>query len=192
MVLLFQINVFDLSQDCEDEALTTSLNAEASIRSVTFLTENKLSVILDHEEAFIWQFEDSEPSKNFVREDFTVAIKRKITPWTYIGGCHFDSETKKTYFLAGSSFESNPCLRVLNLKKFEKLKPLADLKSGKIQNSTVRCSVLAKDGATFVTGNENGFLFVWKNEENVVGEVEKSSQSLKAMKKMKISKKPYE
>ena len=63
----------------------TSLNTEAVVRSLTFLPDNKLAIILDHEEAMLWKTDDCEAYKTFSREDFTVAIKRKVTPWTYIG-----------------------------------------------------------------------------------------------------------
>ena len=33
----------------------------------------------------LWKTDDCEAYKTFSREDFTVAIKRKVTPWTYIG-----------------------------------------------------------------------------------------------------------
>ena len=63
----------------------TSLNTEGVVRSLTFLPDNKLAIILDHEEAMLWKTDDCEAYKTFSREDFTVAIKRKVTPWTYIG-----------------------------------------------------------------------------------------------------------
>ena len=63
----------------------TSLNTEGIVRSLTFLPDNKLAIILDHEEAMLWKTDDCEAYKTFSREDFTVAIKRKVTPWTYIG-----------------------------------------------------------------------------------------------------------
>ena len=94
----------------------------------------------------------------------------------------------KTYFLAGSSYAKNPCLRVLNLSK-AKLKPFGDLNSGpKAINTTVRCSALAQDGATFVTGSEDGLICVWSVSD---GEADEESVKLKASKKAKKAKKPY-
>ena len=49
------------------------------------MSDNKLAIIQDHEEAMLWKTDDSEAYKTFTREDFTSAIKRKVTPWTYIG-----------------------------------------------------------------------------------------------------------
>jgi len=187
-----QVNLFDISQESEDDALVTSLNTEAVIRSVTFLSDNKLAIIQDHEEALLWKTEDSEAYKTFTREDFTSAIKRKVTPWTYIGGCHHDPNSGKTYFLAGSSYESNPCLRVLNLSK-TKLKPMADLSSAKAKNTTIRSSCLAQNGTTFISGSEDGLICLWSNEEQSnENDDNKTSNKLKAMKKLKISKKPYD
>ena len=49
------------------------------------MSDNKLAIIQDHEEAMLWKTDDSEAYKTFTREDFTSAIKGKVTPWTYIG-----------------------------------------------------------------------------------------------------------
>ena len=81
-----QVNIFDVSQENEDDALITTLNAEALVKSATWLKDDKIGIVFDHEEAIVWKIEDSQPYKTFNREDFTVAIKRKITPWTYIAG----------------------------------------------------------------------------------------------------------
>ena len=109
-----------------------------------------------------------------------------------LGGCHHDSNTGKTYILSGSSYESNPCLRVLSLSK-TKLKPFADLNSAKVKNTTIRSSCLTKNGQNFITGSEDGLICIWSNEEQMNGVTEKESSSkLKAMKKLKITKKPYD
>ena len=79
-----QINVFDVSQDNEDDALVTTLNVEAPVKSVTWMKDDKVGVVLDHEELLLWKLEDSESYKTFSREDLTVAIKRKVTAWTYV------------------------------------------------------------------------------------------------------------
>ena len=97
----------------------------------------------------------------------------------------------KTYFLAGSSYTKDPCLRILNLNK-AKLKPFGDLSSGgtKAINTTVRCSALTQDGATFVTGSEDGLICVWSAVSGNVDQDEESAK-LKAGKKAKKAKKPY-
>ncbi len=184
--------MFDISQEDEDDALITSLNTEATVRNVTFLPDNKMAIILDHEEVLMWKTDDSEAYKTFSREDFTVAIKRKITPWTYIGGCHHDFDLGKTFFLAGSSFASNPCLRVLTLNKNgKKLKPWADLSYKK--NINVRCSALVQN--TFITGSEDGLICAWQPQEDGTAENEDEVTQLKEKVKkssLKSKKKPYE
>ena len=121
-------------------------------------------------------------------------VIEKLFCFLYLGGCHHDSNTGKTYFLAGSSYESNPCLRVLNLSK-TKLKPLADLNSTKAKNTTVRSSCLSRNSTNFITGSEDGLICVWSNNEESNGgtaEGNQTSNKLKAMKKLKIGKKPYD
>lgn len=194
------MNVFDISQESEDDALVTSLNTEAPVRSVTCLPDDKLAIILDHEEALLWKTQDSEPFKTISREDFTVAIKRKITPWTYVGGCHYDPILDKTYFLSGSSFSANPCTRVLTLNSKNKLKAFADLPSSKkAKNTLVRCSDIVNasnnDGRTiFVTGSEDGNVCIWSSQEGDDAEkMASDGAQLKAKSKQKkTGKKPYE
>lgn len=163
------------------------MNVEAPVRSTTWIKENRLAIVLDHEEAVLWKPEDSDAYKTFNREDFTVAIRRKVTPFTYIGGCHYDSVAEKTYFIAGSSSPSNPCLRILNLSK-TKMKPVANLASSKkAANTMVRSSTLAKDGSTFITGGEDGLICVWSKGQ---AKAEAVKEDLKA-KKDKGQKNPY-
>ena len=120
---------------------------------------------------------------------YTLDSKISNILFLLLGGCHHDSNSGKTYFLAGSSYESNPCLRVLNLSK-TKLKPMADLSSAKAKNTTIRSSCLAQNGTTFITGSEDGLICLWSNEEQ--SNDTETSNKLKAMKKMKIGKKPYD
>ena len=104
-----------------------------------------------------------------------------------ISGCHFDPKAEKAYFLAGSSFPNNPCLRVLNLSK-TKLKPVTDLSSKKAKNTVIRSSALAEDGVTFITGSENGLLSIWAKED---GSKDQDETSLKAKESKKTNKTPY-
>lgn len=183
------MNLFDISQENEDDALITSLNTEAPVRNVTFLPDNKMAIVLDHEEVLMWKTEDSEAFKTMTREDFTVAIKRKITPWTYVAGCHYDAKAEKTYFLAGSSCSSNPCLRILSLSSKNKLKPFSDLHSKSATNTLIRCTAMASDGTSFITGSEDGLICVWSRQGDESEKME--SLHLKAKKKDKKDKKPY-
>ena len=70
-----QVNLFDISQESEDEALVTSLNTEAPVRSLTYMQDDKVAIVLDHEEAILWKTYEGQPYRTFSREDFTVAIR---------------------------------------------------------------------------------------------------------------------
>ena len=118
--------------------------------------------------------------------------ENKNLPTNNIGGCHHDSNSGKTYFLSGSSYDSNPCLRVLNLSK-TKLKPVADLSSAKAKNTTIRSSCLDQNGSRFITGSEDGLICIWSSsDEEQNKNIEENQNKLKAMKKLKINKKPYD
>ena len=91
--------------------------------------------------------------------------------------------------LSGSSFPTNPCLRLLNLSK-TKLKPVANLTSKKASTSIVRSTCIAHDGVTFVTGSENGLISIWSpGESNDLDEA--NGNSMKSQKKTKSKKTPY-
>ena len=105
-----------------------------------------------------------------------------------ISGCHFDPKAEKAYFLAGSSFPNNPCLRVLNLSK-TKLKPVTDLSSKKAKNTVIRSSALAEDGVTFITGSENGLLCIWAKDDG--SKKDQDETSLKAKDSKTNNKTPY-
>ena len=185
-----QVNIFDISQDKEEDALVTSLNAEAPIRSLTDLQDDKVAVVLDHEESLLWKTYEGQPYRTFSREDFTVAIRRKITPWTYICGVHHDQETNKTFVLSGSSYAANPCLRVLNLSK-TKLKPFADLHSSSkkpTRNMIMRSSAMFQS-QTFITGSEDGLISIWSPGEQEVDKEEVNKE--KAISRSN-DKKPYQ
>ena len=83
--------MFDISQENEDDALITALNVEAPAKSITWLKDDKVGILLDHEEIALWKIEDSQPYKIFDRENLTGAIRRKITSWTYVSGIHFNA-----------------------------------------------------------------------------------------------------
>ena len=148
-------------------------------------------MVLDHEEALLWKTYEGQPYRTFSREDFTVAIRRKVTPWTYICGIHHDPVNNKTFVLSGSSYEANPCLRVLNLSK-TKLKPWADLhdSSSKRKNMLMRSSALFQS-QIFITGSEDGLISIWTPSSGQVVE-ENEPMKEKAKRTNKNDKKPYE
>nr|CAD7263080.1 unnamed protein product [Timema shepardi] len=73
------INIFDLSQGCEDDALLYSLNTEASVETLGWVTndgaEDGLSCITQTEELQMWSIDGAAPNVHFTREDITKHIQ---------------------------------------------------------------------------------------------------------------------
>ena len=73
------------------------------------------------------------------------------------------------------------------------MKPVADLSSAKAKNTTIRSSCLDQNGSRFITGSEDGLICIWSSsDEEQNKNIEENQNKLKAMKKLKINKKPYD
>jgi hypothetical protein len=161
------INVFDVSQSSEDDALITSINTESSIQDVCwykYKDRDAIAATCHDEEIALWPNVDGiEPHKTFTREDLTVSMRRKTTEWCYLIGTHFKTDSQQLMVISGSSCPEKTCLRVSTIKK-NRLKSYADLKFDKkstVGQSIVRSSLLDSFSNAFYTGNENGDLCVW-------------------------------
>lgn len=72
------INVYDLSQSTEDDALLDSLNTESSVEQLLWFKENGkccISCITHVADLQLWQLDDVSPYQHVHREDFAKAIK---------------------------------------------------------------------------------------------------------------------
>lgn len=72
------INLYDLSQPCEEDALIDSLNSESSIDQLKwFRTKNSDAIACTTHtlELQLWKFDDAEPYAHFRREDIANTMK---------------------------------------------------------------------------------------------------------------------
>ena len=161
------VNVFDLAETSEDDALVTSHNTESSVSRLTWIHDRKkgadgfdtLAILSHTEELALWQTEDNEPELNFSREDACVAIRRKLTEVCYYVDVHEAGEDNELLVLAGSSVPSKPALRFAQVKK-NRLKPYADLSGHK--TALTRCSVFDSQTREVFTGGEDGVVCLYR------------------------------
>jgi len=185
------VNIFDLSEPKEEDALVTCHNTEDSVSSLHWFTkkdESRYLAISTHTESLqLWDTDDYQPYQTFDRNDVAHGIRRCVPEHAYIVGMH-DQEDQGFQVLAGSRFATQPCLRLANVKN-KKLKPFADLKDEKIGGGgLVRCSAKIKSG--FITGSEAGVVAVWK--EGTRSKETPTAESLKFKSKSKTARdKPY-
>lgn len=83
------INVFDLSQTSEDDALVETFNTESSIDKLVWYKQHRFDAIacITHvHDLLLWNTEDSDAYARFTREDFTYAMQ---VIWSYKIPCIF-------------------------------------------------------------------------------------------------------
>lgn len=161
------VNVFDVSESCEDDALQTSINTISSVQKLCWFhgkggTEwNSLAVVTHTEEIHLWQTEDVGPYHCFSRDDLCAGVKRSNTDFTYVVDVFETTSHQDTHqlkVLAGSSCPDNPCLRLLDVKK-TKLKPRSNLEVD--SNKMIRCTRYLRERDGLLTGGEDGVVRLW-------------------------------
>ena len=179
------VNVLDLSQPDEDEALVTSHNTEDSVGRVVWYTRKgdtmQLAIHTHTEEIQLWDTDSVAPHTHLDRGKVCHGIRRTVSDHTYIAGVHPMEGEEGLVVLAGSSCPSGSCIRLARIRN-KKVKPLAMLGSG---GGVVRTSLAV--GSSFVTGGEEGIIRVWREGE----EDAEKEQMGKISKKSKFRDKPY-
>ena len=165
------VNVFDVSQNCEDEAVLTSLNTESSVQKLRWSADGDNVACVTHtEDFFIWNTEDVSPFRNLPRDEICRGMRRNVEERTYIVDVLNDKVD--SFLLTASSCPKNPCLRLLRSlprdevkkKKYSKkgkksLSLFADLKPA--SSDAFRCSILTENGKNIFVSGENGRLCLW-------------------------------
>lgn len=189
------VNVFDISQSCEDDALETCHNTESSVQKLMWFHNNdkldSLAILTHTEELALWNIDDLEPFKMFSREDLCIGLKRKLTEVCYFVDVHDIKQEDDSYELVivgGSSAPSMPCLRLLTMKK-NRLKPYGHLNGYK--SALTRSSVLNLEKGLIFTGGEDGLLSSWSISTTLDGDKQNDKAVIKGHKKTKERSKPY-
>lgn len=163
------INVFDISQETEDDALITTLNSESPIKKVMWYSgkgKDSIAGVSEDEELVLWPNVDGIEHKTFTRDDLTVAVRRKTAEWCYLIDAHYKADSQEVVVVAKSDYPKKRCLRLATVKK-NKMKPYADLKlttGNSPPVGVVRCSAFDSLSGSLFTGDEGGYLHVWMKE----------------------------
>lgn len=97
------VNIFDLREQNEDDALQTSLNTESSVAKTRWLRENTLSAITHTETVQLWDKDGAAPDASWSREQIGHAISA-ATDEVYVVDVHRDSNDD-FFLLAGTHGE---------------------------------------------------------------------------------------
>ena len=157
------VNILDLSETDESEALVTSHNTQDSVARVvwysTSKTEDNLAIQTHTESVQLWRTEEVTARQVLGREEVCHGIRRTCPDYTYIVGLHPHHQDGLT-LLAGSRSQTSPCLRLARIRN-RKVKPLSLLEGSR---ALVTCSQVVSQSC-LVTGDEEGGLWVWREQE---------------------------
>jgi len=177
------VNVLNLSNPDEDEALAWSHNTGDSVAGVCWKDSDTV-VVSTHTEAVQMLGVETEVRHVLSREKICSSIKRSVRDHIYTAGVHVSKDSHVSV-LAGSRHVGSPCLRMCSLTDNGLLQPEAEfIKCG----SSVRC-LLSFEEESLITGGEEGVVRVWRK---FFGQEEELSRKLgSSHDSSKVRNKPY-
>lgn len=161
------VNLFDVSQSKEDDALLNSFNVDAAVRKLSwFDQESTFGCITDMETVQMWQVDDVEPTRQFDRQTLGQAIRMKS--WNNAYACDiYAASSDDAVILSGSNVGKGDYLKLAKLADGE-LNPYATFEKNK---QLVRCSCYDARQDKFITAGESGIISVWHVEESSDNEI---------------------
>uniref|UniRef100_A0A034WCZ8 WD repeat-containing protein 89 n=1 Tax=Bactrocera dorsalis TaxID=27457 RepID=A0A034WCZ8_BACDO len=184
------INVFDIKEETEDDALTATINVECSIQKLNWhkniYEQDVISCVTDTNDFHVYFAEEGDVVAKFDRCQITAAAKRKNEDNCIVVGAH--SNGNGDLLLLTGTNNKGEVLRILRLNN--NLLPVADLIGNR---QIVRTSVFDQKSGTLVTGGESGFVTLWTTEgsRKEDGGLTSSSSEFKYKNKKSKKKTPY-
>lgn len=153
------INLFDVKQTNEDDALMDTFNTESSVEQLLWYNnkgKDSIGCITHTVDLQLWSQDDAELYAHFRRCDIAKAMKRKSEAHCYVAGGH-RLLGNELLLLAGSNWNEGEHLKCIftNNKKIESFCTL------KGNRQRVRCSVFNQYHNVLMTGGEQGILNIW-------------------------------
>ncbi|XP_017785085.1 PREDICTED: WD repeat-containing protein 89 [Nicrophorus vespilloides] len=155
------INIYDLSQTTEDEAIENTLNTNSSVEQIRWYphkkTSEKLAVTTHTYDAQLWDVEMTEIYAEFDRENLAENLKRKIPDYIYTAA-NYVNKSGELVLLIGSNNQGGRCLRGLKVDN-NKLKPCYNFQEN---SQRIRSCCYNSTVNNLLTAGEEGVLNVWK------------------------------
>ncbi|KAI5741756.1 hypothetical protein M8J76_016803 [Diaphorina citri] len=183
------VNIFDVNESSEDDALQHCLNTEDSVEKLCWLGTSDLSCTTLTRQIQLWNIEDACPAALFRRKQVAKTAQMKSSASCYLINTH--QVKNKTILLTGSNYGKADCLRSVELCADKKtLLPHSQFLGNK---QIVRCSSVHDELDIILTAGEAGIVTVWKPSSLLTSESavasNKSKSTLKLSEKRKS--KPY-
>ncbi|XP_055702961.1 WD repeat-containing protein 89 [Phlebotomus papatasi] len=163
------INVFNISQSTESDALDYCLNTEKTVQKINWHQREKggdlVSSIMDTNDFHIYSAEDNQLLTGFSRENITERLLRNSSIDCSAIGCH-SSAAKGIFLMAGSNYHNGECLRILEYSDQE-LHPRANFIGN---HQIVRSYIYEENDDLYVTGGENGIISLWNQQQTKTDE----------------------
>ncbi|CAG5055717.1 unnamed protein product [Parnassius apollo] len=153
------LNVFDITEQTEDDALTFSMNVENSVDKISWLDEKTAACITQSNDLQVWNMDSGDLIKCFDREKIARSIKRSRADDCYLVDT-FTSIDDVPVLLAGSHGGNEDTLRSVTIAE-RRLLPRTNFSGNK---QIVRCCWYDKDKDILVTTGESGLLSVWSGQ----------------------------
>ncbi|XP_038211077.1 WD repeat-containing protein 89 homolog [Zerene cesonia] len=150
------INIFNLVEQQEDEALAYSLNVENSVEKLTWLDGGRLSCITQSNDLQLWNTETGDMVKEYGRDKVARNIKRSRDDDCYLVDTYKLSDNTHC-LLAGSHGGDGNVLRSLTISD-KRLQPATDFNKNK---QVVRCCHYDSARDLMITTGESGLISVW-------------------------------
>lgn len=189
------INLYDITQTTEKDALQSSFNTNSSISNLRWLKNKNedsiISCITHTEDVQLWHTTDSSPYVSILRQKISSSMN--ITPDVYsqVISCHQLNENGDMMLLVGNNHGKGEHLQSLNINNNSELLPRTLFKNNK---QIIRSSWYDYESGIMITGGEAGILNVWvptdQNDVNLTA----GKSSLKELSKISTKNhktKPY-
>ncbi|XP_045452461.1 WD repeat-containing protein 89 [Melitaea cinxia] len=154
------LNVYNIMEETEDDALTYSMNLENSIEKISWLNDIHASCITQSNDLQIWDTSSGDLVKTYSRDKIARSIKRLRPDDCYLVDTFTSAD--KMVILAGSYGGDGNVLRSVT-ETGKKLQPTSNFTSNK---QVVRCCAYDEERDILVTAGESGLVSVWTTDSS--------------------------
>ncbi|ALC40491.1 CG12134 [Drosophila busckii] len=155
------INVFDIKQPDEDEALLNTINTESSVHRLNWhknvYDQDIISCITHTNDFKSYESLEGDEALSFDRSAITAGIRRTNAGNFNLINAH-SLEEDGVFLLAGTNFNRGEILRSVTLPAKDTLNPLTNFVGNK---QIVRESLYDAKRQILITGGESGIITVW-------------------------------
>ncbi|XP_023938408.1 WD repeat-containing protein 89 [Bicyclus anynana] len=182
------INIYNIEEGTEDDALQYTLNVDHAVEKLTWLDHCRLSCATQYNDLQIWDTTTADKLKHYDREKICRSIKRSRADECHVADAYLGADGRPVV-LAGSVAGDGGVLRSVRVStKSNKLEPLTNFAHNK---QLVRCAAYDKQRDILVTTGESGLIDVWGGVTDGSDEPDEEAVPKKLHKSLRLSDKRH-